>query len=1027
MTVKKVRFKIVIPPNNNKTSILMFEVGDLVFWLSDDHEWLDAIVSDCRPNAICIKRNGIVIKLKNSDKLRQRCISEDVSELSNLSFLHEASILRTLESRFSNKLPYTDACGMVMVVNPFKRYADLYTKELQESYAKVGNTKLAPHIYKISAKAFQNMKKNPQSILVSGESGAGKTESTKIVIDHLANMSAKKENILEQISNSGLILEAFGNAKTSRNDNSSRFGKFINLSYSATGQIIGASVDTYLLEKSRIVTQSKEEANYHIFYQMLRGTLQGDNYLNGDSKFRYLNFPDTAAESHDTGHVTLKALASIGINAESTLGPLLQILSCVLLLGEIEFKDKGDDQSCIEKDADLKTVCELLGVNNSLILEAVLCEKTMTVGSETFKIQLDRNQAIANCDSIAKALYCGVFDWLVSQINLIIGSKQKGDNAIGVLDIFGFESFDTNCLEQLCINYANERLQQLFNESVLKNVQQEYLEEGIEWNVIKYNDGEKVLQLLEGKTKSVFSLLHEECTRPKGKPSNLVSKLISQNESIVVTKILQPHKFCHHSFTVSHFAMPVTYNCQRFLIKNVDSLHRDAHEFLQNECTHELLKAILEFIMPSANSSNGLAVQFKNQLNNLVTTLTATDLQFIRCIKPNSLACCNSFDSQAVSEQLKCSGVMEALRISRAGFPDRLTHRAVLQRWGAFGSLKAVTTELISETVSYLVSSKKSYTVGKTKTYFLASIMEEADHEYNSKTFKYALRCQKHWRKHHCRIRFLIMIENVTQIQSVMRMSIATRNLRIKQCSILKIQSTVRVSLAKRQLQQLCLARFVTKLQATYRMRVDRHRYITDKQSLIKLQAYCRCIITRKQFLKVLRDCRERESLVLLQNKVKVLESQVEILNDTMTASKEIHAKEVAALRTMCKRLKKENNLLKKAPGPSKENKVPNKIENANDEESSKKSSWFASQHKSPGDKSKPAGAFLIDGIVQSGGSLFNAVKNLGSMLMEDFEPNPVTPVKKAYLQQQKRVRRKAKEQTSVVELQAPTLLEPKR
>uniref|UniRef100_K3WNC1 Myosin motor domain-containing protein n=1 Tax=Globisporangium ultimum (strain ATCC 200006 / CBS 805.95 / DAOM BR144) TaxID=431595 RepID=K3WNC1_GLOUD len=436
-------------------------------------------------------------------------------DMITIDHLHEASILHNLRRRFFRKLPYTYTGKICIAVNPYQ-WLNLYDKSIMERFSDGKREDKPPHVYAVSMEAFFNMrtKKEDQSILVSGESGAGKTETTKIVMSHLAALASNSNSkVIQQIIKANPLLESFGNAKTVRNDNSSRFGKFTELQFTQDAMLIGARSRTYLLEKSRVTTQADGERNFHIFYQLLSKRNQfPDLELSGQQTFKYVSDKDNSVPLDEEGDLdrTREALELVGID-KNQQQEILQILAAILHLGETSFcAANGDvDASQLVDKKPFAIACKLLGVEVSA-LERAVCNRNVFVGREVILKPMTSDQATDCRDALAKSLYSKLFLWLVDQINETIGVKTKDAvSFIGILDIFGFEHFETNSFEQFCINYANEKLQQKFVQDVLKTVQLEYEEENISWSHIQFADNQDVLNLIEGRL-GVISFLNEE-------------------------------------------------------------------------------------------------------------------------------------------------------------------------------------------------------------------------------------------------------------------------------------------------------------------------------------------------------------------------------------------------------------------------------------------------------------------------------------------------------------------------------------
>lgn len=510
-----------------------------------------------------------------------------VADMCNLNYLHEASIIENLERRFSHQLPYTNSGNICISVNPYQ-WQDLYSDHLKEQYVTMPAQSLAPHPYAISSNAYRSMKDfgKLQSILVSGESGSGKTETVKILMDHIAFISGEKSNTtIQKVLQSNPLLESFGNAKTSRNDNSSRFGKFIQLQFDENSRLAGSRCFTYLLEKSRIVGHGKLEKNYHIFYQMFSSpeTFRKELYLQNRScqDFNYTVYEEESSsapvELENNYDTTTHAMHLIGISPE-TQRYLFRILAGLLYLGLLQF---GGDQDVSELDLkctnELNICSELFGLSKSDLLTNLTTRTINAAGAERVVVPLSRESALETRDALAKDVYHRLFHCLVWKINESTAlSDDFSHHTISLLDIFGFEKFVDNRFEQLCINYANERLQLKFSQDVILSVQLEYQQEGlgddIDWKFPAATQLEETLELLDGRT-GIWALLNEECKVPQGSNSKLLRKIVtssSKNPSFSTSVRLNKEEF-----TVKHFAGTVDYNIDGFLERNKDNLIGD--------------------------------------------------------------------------------------------------------------------------------------------------------------------------------------------------------------------------------------------------------------------------------------------------------------------------------------------------------------------------------------------------------------------------------------------------------------------
>ena len=548
-----------------------------------------------------------------------------VDDMCSLNFLHEPSILDNLSRRFKGLLPYTYTGDICIAVNPYQ-WLNIYTQKLWDKYVKHFRHELTPHVYSTSAAAYRGVKdygKN-QSILVSGESGAGKTETVKILMGHIAHISGKQNGkTIEKVLQANPLLESFGNAKTIRNDNSSRFGKFTQLQFDEFHQLNGSKCITYLLEKSRVVSQSANERNYHIFYQVLaapesvKKALKVDKLLPKD--FAYLTGGDLQTKSIEGKSdaekylMTVEALELLEVS-QAKIREMLMILAGVLYLGQLRFLglDGDTDKATVDpaSSADAIICAELLGLDVESLRDKITIRSLEIVG-EDMQVPLSVIQATDGRDALVKEIYSRVFLWLVAVINQSTASYEEVSNSICLLDIFGFESFQVNRFEQMCINYANEKLQQKFTQDVFMQVQAEYQAEGLCWEHISYKDNATVLELIEGKlgvSLGIMAILNEECMLPKGSDANMLGKL-KKTCGTHTAFFSDPKSLNRDDFTISHYAGRVSYNINGFVEKNKDTLANESRMLMTSSCNGIVAEvfATTDYQAESLDSFSGIA------------------------------------------------------------------------------------------------------------------------------------------------------------------------------------------------------------------------------------------------------------------------------------------------------------------------------------------------------------------------------------------------------------------------------------
>ncbi|CAG7880512.1 unnamed protein product [Brassica rapa] len=671
-------------------------LGSLV-WVEDtDDAWIDGEVVEandddlkviCQTKTVVAKANAVYPKDPEFPEL-------GVDDMTKLAYLHEPGVLLNLKARYNANEIYTYTGNILIAVNPFKRLPHLYGNDIMEQYKGSDFGELSPHPFAVADSAYRKMINEgvSQAILVSGESGAGKTESTKMLMQYLAFMGGKAQSegrsVEQQVLESNPVLEAFGNAKTVKNNNSSRFGKFVEIQFNHMGRISGAAIRTYLLERSRVCQVSDPERNYHCFYMLCAAPEQEiERYKLGEpSTFHYLNqsncYSLSALDDAKEYLATRKAMEVVGISSEEQ-DAIFRTVAAILHLGNIEF-EKGEEADAAEPKDDksrfhLKVAAELFMCDEKA-LEDSLCKRVMVTRGESITKSLDPGSAALSRDALAKIVYSKLFDWLVTKINNSIGQDPSSEYIIGVLDIYGFESFKTNSFEQFCINLTNEKLQQHFNQHVFKMEQEEYTKEEIDWSYIEFIDNQDVLDLIEKKPGGIIALIDEACMFPKSTHDTLAQKLY---QTFNGHKRFTKPKLARTDFTICHYAGDVTYQTELFLDKNKDYVVRE-HQALMNSSDCSFVSSLFPKLrLESSNSSkfSSIGSQFKQQLQSLLETLNTTEPHYIRCVKPNNVLKPEIFENINVLHQLRCGGVLEAIRISCAGYPTRKPFSEFLNRF----------------------------------------------------------------------------------------------------------------------------------------------------------------------------------------------------------------------------------------------------------------------------------------------------------------------------------------------------------
>ncbi|XP_031778796.1 myosin heavy chain, muscle isoform X3 [Nasonia vitripennis] len=737
-------------------------------WIPDEKEgYLLGEIKATKGDIVSVGLPGGEVRDVKKDLLQQVNPPkyEKAEDMSNLTYLNDASVLHNLKQRYYHKLIYTYSGLFCVAINPYKRYP-VYTQRCAKLYRGKRRSEVPPHIFAISDGAYVNMLTNSenQSMLITGESGAGKTENTKKVIAYFATVGAstkkdpsaseKKGSLEDQVVQTNPVLEAFGNAKTVRNDNSSRFGKFIRIHFGPSGKLAGADIETYLLEKARVISQQSLERSYHIFYQMMSGAVKGLKemcYLSNNI-YDYYNVSQgkitiPGIDDNEEMGLTDKAFDVLGFTQEEK-DDIYKITASVMHMGGMKFKQRGrEEQAEADGTEEGERVAKLLGVDCQDMYKNLL-KPRIKVGNEFVTQGRNKDQVAYSVGAMSKAMFDRLFKWLVKKCNETLDTKQKRQHFIGVLDIAGFEIFDFNSFEQLCINFTNEKLQQFFNHHMFILEQEEYQREGIEWTFIdfgmdlqqtidlieKFNSFEQLcinftneklqqyfnhfmfvleqeeyetegiswtfidfgmdlqstIELIE-KPMGILSILEEESMFPKATDKTFEEKLnnnhLGKSPNFLKPKPPKPGQVAAH-FAIGHYAGNVPYNITGWLEKNKDPLN----DTVVDQYKKSSNKLLVEIFADHPGQSGGggkdagggrgkkgggfstVSSSYKEQLNNLMTTLRATQPHFVRCIIPNELKQAGVIDSHLVMHQLTCNGVLEGIRICRKGFPNRMVY-----------------------------------------------------------------------------------------------------------------------------------------------------------------------------------------------------------------------------------------------------------------------------------------------------------------------------------------------------------------
>ncbi|XP_044463733.1 myosin-17 isoform X3 [Mangifera indica] len=763
-----------------------------------------------------------------------------VDDMTKLSYLHEPGVLHNLATRYELNEIYTYTGNILIAINPFQRLPHLYDTHMMEQYKGAQFGELSPHVFAVADVAYRAMinEGKSNSILVSGESGAGKTETTKMLMRYLAYLGGRSgvegRTVEQQVLESNPVLEAFGNAKTVRNNNSSRFGKFVEIQFDKNGRISGAAVRTYLLERSRVCQVSNPERNYHCFYLLCAAPPEvREKYkLDHPKTFHYLNQSDCykldGVDDTEEYLATRRAMDVVGISEEEQEG-IFRVVAAILHLGNIEFAKGEEVDSSVLKDEKsrfhLNMTAELLRCD-AKSLEDALIKRVMVTPEEVITRTLDPGSAAGSRDALAKTVYSRLFDWLVDKINSSIGQDPNSKSLIGVLDIYGFESFKFNSFEQFCINFTNEKLQQHFNQHVFKMEQEEYTKEEINWSYIEFVDNQDVLDLIEKKPGGIIALLDEACMFPKSTHETFAQKLYQTFKNN--KRFIKP-KLSRTSFTISHYAGEVTYLAELFLDKNKDYVVAE-HQVLLTASKCPFVAGLFPPLPEESSKSSkfsSIGSRFKLQLQSLMETLNSTEPHYIRCVKPNNVLKPAIFENANTIQQLRCGGVLEAIRISCAGYPTRRTFYEFLHRFGVLAPevLEGNYDEKVACQKILDKMGLKGYQIGKTKVFLRAGQMAELD----------ARRAE-------------VLGNAARTIQRQIRTYIARKEFIEMRKAAIVLQSHWRGILACQLYAQLRREAAAMKIQKNFRKYTARKSYVTVQLSAITLQTGLRAMVARNEF-----------------------------------------------------------------------------------------------------------------------------------------------------------------------------------
>ncbi|TMW57327.1 hypothetical protein Poli38472_003252 [Pythium oligandrum] len=820
--------------------------------------------------------------------------STGMEDMIALNYLHEPAILFNVKKRFLDALPYTYTGDICIAVNPYQWLPALYTEELHTQYMQKPRDELPPHVYATSVASYNDMKRfdRNQSILVSGESGAGKTETTKILMNHLASVAGGlNDSTIKKIIQVNPLLESFGNAKTVRNDNSSRFGKFTQLQFDTAGILVGAKCRTYLLEKTRVIHHEAPERNYHIFYQLLDSSddnpewrLQRRKMYSYTGENQQIKIEGMSDAQHFERTKAALTLIGLGIDEQTVL---FEVIAGILHLGEVQIQSKpnNDEESVLApNDPGTGAATTLLGVTTEQ-LETALCSRKITVSNEILTAFLKKAQAEECRDALSKAIYAKLFDWLVVRINASLANDSRMNHHVGILDIFGFEHFKHNSFEQFCINYANEKLQQKFTQDVFKTVQIEYEAEGIAWSHIDFADNQDVISIIEDRL-GIISLLNDEVMRPKGSDESLVSKLTSIRKDD--KHVIEFARTSRTQFTIKHYAGSVTYEAQGFLEKHKDALLPDLSDLMRASSKgflRDLFKEESAAVPTAAAASRGrgrggggalsvanVGTQFKDNLNELMVNIRETKVHYVRCIKPNQVKSAKILDHSMVVSQLRCAGVIEAIRISRVAYPNRLSLEELISKFWIFAPQKKkakgeeesqAALSARCETIMAKMEFKmpEDYQVGRTRVYFRFGILEAMEEKKAVRLDTQARRLQHIMKGFACRLLYLRKCAAIIKLQSVARCVIWMARYHAYLKAITTLQAHWRGQRDRRIAAAVKRHKKAIVIQRHVRGFIQRRQFLRKRSGVVKVQALMRMKNEHKKFVKALQDKKMQDDM----------------------------------------------------------------------------------------------------------------------------------------------------------------------
>lgn len=767
-----------------------------------DNSWKKGILIEYKEDITKVLYNNKTYNISNN-KILPRNKIHDIDNLKKCVHLNLPNIIESVKERYNRDCIYTETGNSLIAINPFKNL-NIYNDEIINNIVNKNFHK--PHVYNIANNAYNQIDLKNQVILISGESGAGKTVSTKLIMNFLSKISSNNETIKDAILSCNPILEAFGNAKTLLNNNSSRFGKFIKLHFNKEKKLIGAHIDIYLLEKIRLTKMPSGEQNFHIFY-MLNKEPEKYNYLNGNSKIIKIIKREKLIESLKKSNFS-----------ESEIEDIFSICEFILELGNLKYGEKEYNINCNELGLDQKILNKYLKTK-----KIVLHNESIVKGKNKIEFKSSR-------DTLAESIYECLFHYLVGRINENIISEC--DKSISLLDIFGFEIFKNNDFEQFCINYTNEKLQKIFNQNIFENEQKEYKKENIQWLDIDFPSNNNILKLIENKQKSVFSYLIEQTVLINGSFTgfyqNMSNNLI-ENENFFIEK----KDVIKKKFNIKHYAGSVKYNSNNFVLKNKNTFEQLSRDFIANSDNSIIKNFNLDLLncnVKKIKNRNSITL-FKKQLESLLNIIRSNNQHYIRTIKPNMISKPDTFDTEKVIKQFQYCGIVEAIRISRAGYPIRIAHHDFLNdfyylfRYLGFDVQIECFIDCFEKLfeIDYKI---EDFQIGLEKVFMKQNIYNDLIKKKNNLLNESITKIRSFYLFKKVNWAYKVVLRSIIYIQYRIR-----KKIRIKNTMANKIISFMRMSIKKKE--YTCIRKKIVLIQLFYRNLIEKYNNKINKSSKI--------------------------------------------------------------------------------------------------------------------------------------------------------------------------------------------------